>query len=121
MASPNPLQRTTPIVHAPLIFLAMVFLLPMIWLFTASLQPREQVGKVPPELLPRQFYVESSGQKVYVTPPQKVGLDRLLVVPEAGPNRGEELLVDPKAYQDGQLTQAVRVADRSEDQTFPAR
>jgi multiple sugar transport system permease protein len=121
MASPNPLQRTTSIVHAPLIILSMVFLLPMIWLFAASLQPREQVGKVPPEFLPRQFYIESAGQKLYVTPPQKVGLERLLVVPEAGPNKGEELLVDPQTYHDGQLTQSVRVADYSEDKQFPAR
>jgi multiple sugar transport system permease protein len=121
MASPNPLQRTTPIVHAPLILLSLVFLLPMIWLISSSLQPREQVGKVPPELLPRQFYIESDGHKVYVTPPQKVGLERLLVVPEAGPNRGQQLLVDPSHYRDGQLTQAVRVADRSEDRRFPAR
>jgi len=121
MASPNPLQRTTRIVHAPLIILSMVFLLPMIWLLTASLQPREQVGKVPPELLPRQYYIEEGGQKLYVTPPQKVGLDRLLVVPEAGPNRGEQLLVDPQAYKDGQLTQSVRVADYTENKQFPAR
>jgi multiple sugar transport system permease protein len=121
MASPNPLQRTNPIVHVPLILLSLVFLLPMVWLLTASLQPREQVGKVPPELLPRQFYIESAGQKVYVTPPQKIGVDRLLVVPDAGPNRGEQLLVDPKQYQAGLLTQSVRVADHSEEQQFPAR
>src|SRR5688572_22874413 len=121
MASPNPLQRTTPVVHVPLILLLLVFLLPMVWLLSSSLQPREQVGKVPPELLPRQFYIESDGHKVYVTPPQKVGLERLLVVPEAGPNRGEQLLVDPSHYRDGQLTQAVRVADRSEERQFPAR
>jgi multiple sugar transport system permease protein len=121
MASPNPLQRTTRIVHGPLIVLSMVFLLPMLWLFSASLQPREQVGKVPPELLPRQFYIVSEGQKVYVTPPQRVGLERLLVVPEEGPNRGEQLLVEPRAYRDGRLTQSVRVADRREDREFAAR
>ncbi|HKY36618.1 MAG TPA: carbohydrate ABC transporter permease [Polyangiaceae bacterium] len=121
MASPNPLLRSNPLVHVPLVILSMVFLLPMVWLFTASLQPREQVGRVPPELLPRQFYIVSEGQKLYVTPPQQVGLERLLVVPEAGPNRGEQLLVGPQAYEGGQLTQAVRVADRLEDKQFAAR
>jgi multiple sugar transport system permease protein len=121
MASPNPLQRTTSLVHAPLIVLSLVFLLPMAWLFSASLQPREQVGKEPPEILPRQFYIESGGQKLYVTPPQQVGLERLLVVPLAGPNRGEELLVDPQLFKGGQLTQSVRVADRREDRQFEAR
>jgi multiple sugar transport system permease protein len=121
MASPNPLQRTTRIVHAPLLVLSMIFLLPMAWLLTASLQPREQVGKEPPELLPRQFYIVEGGRKVHVTPPQKIGLHRLLVVPEAGPNRGEQLLVDPAAYKDGQLTQSVRVADRRETKQFAAR
>lgn len=121
MASPNPLQRTTPVVHLPLIALAALFMLPMAWLLASSLQPREQVGKVPPELFPRQYYLQQGAEKVYVTPPQAVGLPRLLVVPAAGPNRGEQLLVEPQALHDGQLTQRVRVADRSQEQTFPAR
>jgi multiple sugar transport system permease protein len=121
MASPNPLQRTTPLVHLPLIILALLFMGPMIWLFATSLQPREQVGKVPPELLPRQYYITRGAERIYVTPPQGIGVDRVLVLPQAGPNRGQELLVDPKQFRDGKLTQAVRVADRSEDQTFDAQ
>lgn len=120
MASPNPLQRTTPIIHVPLIILATLFLGPMVWLFATSLQPREQVGKVPPELMPRQYYVTQGAERVYVTPPQVVGLDKLLVVPSAGPNRGQQLLVDPTSFKDGKLTQPVRVADREEQQTFEA-
>jgi multiple sugar transport system permease protein len=120
MASPNPLQRTTPLVHLPLIVLAALFLGPMIWLFATSLQPREQVGKVPPELLPRQYYIELGGEHVYVTPPQPVGAARLLVALRAGPHRGEQLLVEPSKLKDGKLTQSVRVADRLEDMTFDA-
>jgi len=121
MASPNPLQRTTPIVHLPLLILAALFLGPMIWLFATSLQPREQVGKVPPELMPRQYYVTEGAEHVYVTPPQPVGTAKLLVVPSAGPNVGEQLLVDPAQFQDGKLTQRVRVADHEEAQTFDAK
>lgn len=121
MASPNPLQRTTPIIHLPLIVLAVLFLGPIIWLFATSLQPREQVGKVPPELLPRQYYVTRGAERVNVTPPQLVGLDKLLVVPGAGPKRGQEVLVDPSRFEDGKVTLAVRVADREEPQTFDAR
>jgi multiple sugar transport system permease protein len=120
MASPNPLQRTTPIVHLPLIILATLFLGPMIWLFATSLMPREQVGKVPPELVPRQYYIAQGAEHVFVTPPQQVGVDKLLVVPNAGPSHGQRLLVDPKAFHDGMLTQSVRVAEHTEDQTFPA-
>ena len=121
MASPNPLQRTTPLVHLPLIILAVLFLGPIIWLFASSLQPREQMGKVPPELLPRQYYITQGAERIHVTPPQVVGLDKLLVLPAAGPNRGQELLVDPSQFQDGKLTQPVRVADHEEHQTFDAR
>ena len=121
MASPNPLQRTTPIVHVPLMILAVLFMVPMIWLFASSLQPREQVGKVPPELLPRQYFITQGSERIYVTPPQAVGVERLLVVPEAGPNQGQQLLVVPSAFEAGKLTQQVRVADRTEPQTFPAR
>jgi multiple sugar transport system permease protein len=120
MASPNPLQRTTPIIHLPLIILAALFLGPMVWLFATSLQPREQVGKVPPELLPRQYYITQGSEHITVTPPQAVGIDKLLVVPSAGPNQGQQLLVDPQAFKDGQLTQAVRVADHEEPRTFAA-
>ena len=121
MASPNPLQRTTPIIHLPLIILATLFLGPMIWLFATSLMPREQVGKVPPELMPRQYYVVQGGEHIFVTPPHVLGLEKALVVPDDGPNRGESLLVDPKQFHDGKLTQAVRVAEHLEDQTFPAK
>ncbi len=121
MPSPNPLHRTTPLIHAPLIVLALLFLVPMIWLFMASFQPREQVGKIPPELLPRQHFIVRGAERVYVTPPQKLGLDKLLVVPSAGPQRGQELLVDPAAFRDGQVLLSVRVSDRFEMQAFPAR
>lgn len=121
MASPNPLHRTTPLVHLPLFALACLFLGPMIWLLATSLQPREQVGKVPPELLPRQYFISVSGERLAVTPPQPVGADRLLVEPAAGPNRGEQILVEPTQLRDGKLTQLVRVADRSEPQVVDAR
>jgi multiple sugar transport system permease protein len=121
MASPNPLQRTTPIVHLPLLILAALFLGPMIWLFATSLQPREQIGKVPPELLPRQHYIVQNGQHITVTPPQSVGTPKLLVTPAAGPHHGQPLLVDPKQFQDGKLTQQVRVADHEEPRTFDAQ
>jgi len=121
MASPNPLQRTTPLVHLPLIMLALVFLVPMIWLFAASLQPREQVGKVPPELFPRQHRIQLGSEKIYVTPPQQVGMNKLLVMPSEGPKRGQELLVDPKDFREEQVRVSVRVSDHFEDQRFPAR
>jgi multiple sugar transport system permease protein len=121
MASPNPLQRTTPIVHLPLIILAALFLGPMIWLFATSLQPREQVGKVPPELLPRQYYITAGDEHINVTPPQPIGVAKLLVTPSAGPNRGEQLLVDPKQFDSGKLTQSVRVADHEEPRSFDAQ
>lgn len=121
MASPNPLQRTTPLVHLPLAVLAALFLGPMVWLFATSLQPREQVGKVPPELLPSQYYITQGTERVYVTPPQPVGAPRLLVEPQAGPNRGEQLLVEPRRFHEGKLLQRVRVADHEEEQAFDAR
>lgn len=120
MASPNPLQRTTPIIHLPLLVLAALFLGPMIWLFATSLMPREQVGKVPPELFPRLYYIVEHGQKTYVTPPQVLGIEKVLVVPHGGPEDGKPTLADPKQYQDGKLTWPVRVADRVEDQVFAA-
>jgi multiple sugar transport system permease protein len=121
MASPNPLQRTTPIVHVPLLILAALFLGPMVWLLATSLQPREQVGKVPPELLPRQHYIVQGGELVTVTPPQPVGTPKLLVTPSAGPHRGQQLLVEPKQYDHGRLTEQVRVADHQEARTFDAQ
>src|SRR5215217_859356 len=121
MASPNPLQRTTPLVHVPLAILAALFLGPMIWLFATSLQPREQVGKVPPEVLPRQYYVMLAGEHVTVTPPQPIGTAKLLVEPAAGPHHGQQLLVDPSRFQDGKLTEQVRVADHEEPRAFDAR
>lgn len=121
MANPNPLARTTPIVHLPLIALAVLFLGPLFWLFSTSLQPREQLGKVPPELLPRLYYVERAGSKIYVTPPQVLGVDKLVVRPQSGPDAGKELLINPKQFQVGHVTYPVRVADHEEERTFDAQ
>jgi multiple sugar transport system permease protein len=121
MASPNPLERTTRLIYLPLTLLAALFLAPMLWLFATSLQPREQVSKVPPELLPRQYYVTLGAERVYVTPPQPIGAPKLLIVPAAGPSAGRELLVEPTRFRDGRVTQRVRVADRELEQTFDAK
>jgi len=121
MPSPNPLTRTTPFVHLPLIVLSTLFALPLLWLLLTSVQPREQVGKVPPEWLPRQFYIEVGSETVPVTPPLTVGTDKLLVVPSAGPQRGQHLLVAPAAYQNGMLVQRTQSAAGMTEATYPAR
>lgn len=67
--SPNPLRRPRRLVHLPLLALSALFAFPLVWLVLTSLQPREQVGKIPPEWLPRRHYLELPEGKVYVTPP----------------------------------------------------
>jgi len=121
MASPNPLARTTPLIHLPLIALSTLFALPLLWLLLTSLQPREQVGKVPPEWLPRQAFITIAGETVPVTPPQPVGSDKLVVVPSAGPKRGKPLLVEAADFHDGQVTLHNQVADRTLAASYPAR
>jgi len=120
MPNPNPLTRTTPLVHLPLIVLSTLFSLPLLWLLLTAVQPREQVGKIPPEWLARQFYITVGGEKVAVTPPVTVGTDKLLVVPSAGPKRGQRLLVEPADYRDGQLNLRTQIADRIIEAGYPA-
>jgi multiple sugar transport system permease protein len=127
MASPNPLQRTRPIVHLPLMVLAVLFLTPLLWLFSASLQPREQVGKVPPELLPRQHYIERAGERIYVTPPQLLASGKVVVNAwQLGKVQGAEARsfeVDPSQVRSeikpvlGNYSEAIRVL-ASGDITF---
>lgn len=115
MASPNPLTRRYPWVHIPLALLAALFLTPLVWLVLSSLQPREQVGKVPPDWLPRQHTLTlPNGERIPVTPPQRVGSDKLLVRLEAGPMRGQRILVEPDRYRDGAVEREVLVGDRLE-------
>jgi multiple sugar transport system permease protein len=121
MASPNPLTRTTPLVHLPLIVLSTLFALPLLWLLLTAVQPREQVGKIPPEWLPRQFFVRVGNETVPVTVPVPVGSNKLLVVPSAGPKQGMQLLVDPADYENGLLSLRLRVADRLVEERYPAR
>jgi len=120
MASPNPLNRTNPLIHLPLILLAVLFSIPLIWLILTSLQPREQVGKIPPEWLPRQHYITLQGENIPVTPPAPVGSEKVLVVPSGGEHPGKPVLVDPADYQDGTIKVSVQVADRVEEQRVPA-
>ncbi|MEP7052067.1 MAG: carbohydrate ABC transporter permease [Pseudomonadota bacterium] len=121
MASPNPLTRTNPLIHLPLLLLASLFTVPLAWLLLTSLQPREQVGKIPPEWLPRQNFMAVSGETIRVTPPVPIGTERLLVEPDSGPEAGKSLLVDPADYADGQVTVATQVADRVVAARYPAR
>ncbi|HEV8245555.1 MAG TPA: hypothetical protein VGP93_07295, partial [Polyangiaceae bacterium] len=120
MANPNPLHRTHPIVHLPLFLLGLAFLVPLVWLFVTSLQPREQVGKVPPEWLPRQQYIELEGKKVPVTPPEKIGAEKLYVRLLEGSEKGKSVLIDPADYQDGKVKRKVQVADKFEEQLLAA-
>jgi len=121
MASPNPLTRTTPLVHLPLIVLSTLFALPLLWLLLTAVQPREQVGRIPPEWLPRQFYLQVGSETVAVTPPVPVGSGKLLVTPNTGPKQGMRLLVEPADYDNGLLLQRIRVADRLVEERHPAR
>jgi multiple sugar transport system permease protein len=121
MASPNPLTRTHPLIHLPLLVLAGLFTVPLLWLLFTSLQPREQVGKIPPEWLPRQSFLTLAGETMPVTPPVPVGANRLLVQPANGPLAGKALLVDPNAYADGQVTVSAQVANRLVEARYPAQ
>lgn len=121
MASPNPLNRTNPLVHLPLILLASLFAVPLLWLILTSLQPREQVGKIPPEWLPRQSYITQNGETIPVTPPLPVGSDKVLVSPTSGPQAGKHLLVEPSDYQNGNVHTREQVSDRLEDRYYPAK
>lgn len=110
--SPNPLNTSRAIVHLPLALMALVYVVPLVWLMASSLQPREQVGKVPPEWLPRQYHALIAGQDVRVTPPDAVGAPKVRVRPLAGPRRGEDILIDPNKYSDGVATIPVRDGNR---------
>src|SRR3954462_8433358 len=110
MPTPNPLTRTSPLIHLPLIVLATVFALPLLWLLLTAVQPREQVGPLPPEWLPRQSYLPVGSETVPVTPPVPVGSDKLGVGPSAGPKRGARLLVDPTECKDGFVELRTQVA-----------
>jgi multiple sugar transport system permease protein len=121
MPSPNPLNRTNPLIHLPLMLLALLFTVPLLWLLLTSLQPREQVGKIPPEWLPRQSFITVNGERITVTPPAPVGSDKLLVEPTAGPQAGKPLLVEPSDFVGGQLKIPTQIADRTAEQLFPAK
>src|SRR5882757_2311696 len=120
MASPNPLTRTTPLIHLPLVILAALFTVPLLWLLLTSLQPREQVGKIPPEWLPRRNFITLNGEAVTVTPPALIGSDKLLVEPTAGPQLAKPLLVEPSDFVSGQVKLRNQVADRTEEVWYPA-
>jgi multiple sugar transport system permease protein len=121
MASPNPLTRTTPLIHLPLIILAALFTVPLVWLLLTSLQPREEIGKIPPEWLPHQNFVTVAGEAIAVTPPALIGTDRVLVSPTSGPQAGKQLLVDPSDYVGGNVKVRTQVADRIEEAIYPAK
>jgi multiple sugar transport system permease protein len=119
--NPNPLQRTSPLVHLPLVVLAATFMVPLVWLVMTSLQPREQIGRMPPEWLPRKSYLVVGAEEIPVVPPEAVGADKLVVVPDEGPEKGKALLVDPADFESGRVRRRLQVSDRVLEQKFPAQ
>jgi multiple sugar transport system permease protein len=104
------------------VLLAVLFMIPLLWLACSSLQPREQVGKVPPDWLPRQHTLTlPSGERLLVTPPEHVGADKLLVRFEDGPQRGQRALVEPERYRDGQVERELERVPVTIEQRVPAR
>jgi multiple sugar transport system permease protein len=102
--------------------LSALFLLPMLWLISSSLQPREQAGKVPPEWLPKLHTLTlPDASRILVTPPIEVGQHRLLVEPLEGSERGKAQLVEPSAYQDGSVTLVLQRAAGISEVRVPAR
>jgi multiple sugar transport system permease protein len=118
--STNPLHKTQRSAHIPLILLSILFALPFIWLVCTSLQPREQVGHVPPQWLPRQHSIQIDGQRVLVTPPAEIGIAKAIVIPAEGPDANARTLVEASRFVDGQLTIQVQIADRLEGRQVPA-
>ena len=123
--SANPLHQSRWYCHLPLVMLSLVFAMPFAWLVSSSLQPREQVGSIPPQWRPRMYYaaIEQNGQsrRIPVTKPVKLDTDSVIVVPAEGPDAGKRLLVEKRKFRSGVLTQRVRKADTYEDRQFPAR
>lgn len=127
--SPNPLQRSKTYVHLPLVLLSTIFLLPLLWLVMSSLQPREQVGKNPPEWLPRQHFIHyqsphlEHAEKVYVTPPEELGIAKVEVKMLDGPHTGQQLLFDTRFYQvrnqQAYIRKKVQIADSFVAKEFP--
>ena len=121
MPSPNPLTRTSPLVHLPLLVLATAFAVPLLWLLLTAIQPREQVGKIPPEWLPRQHFITVGGETLAVTPPTQVGSDKLLVSRTTGPKSGKPLLVNPADFHDGLVRIPAEVAGQGGTEEYPAK
>jgi multiple sugar transport system permease protein len=116
----NPLLRPRRAAHAPLLVLAVGYLVPLVWLVMSALQPREQVGKIPPEWLPRKHVLAVDGGTVQVTPPVPIDSRKLVVIPERGPRQGHRLLVDPARFSAGMVTLSVQEDDRTVTRRFRA-
>jgi multiple sugar transport system permease protein len=123
MPSRNPLSRSPSLLHLPLIALSILFAVPLLWLCITSLQPREQVGKIPPQWLPRQHFILLGGEEVAVTSPVAVGSDKLLIERLTRSEAHEQLLVDPADFHDGLLTLHGRGPNRRAEASYavPAR
>ncbi|HUT58571.1 MAG TPA: carbohydrate ABC transporter permease [Phycisphaerae bacterium] len=123
--SANPLRRSRWYCHLPLIVLSVVFAVPFAWLTCSSLQPREQVGSIPPQWLPRMHYARIGSEDVAVTKPVAVGVDSVVVVPQSGPDKGKKVLAEARHYApgpgEGMLTQPVQQSDAIVTVKVPAR
>lgn len=52
-------------IYAVIIGLSLIFLVPLLYMFSMSLMPREQIGKFPPEWLPNPIQWDNYGKALY--------------------------------------------------------
>jgi len=86
-----------------LILLGAFFVFPFVWLVSSSLQPREQIMRMPPKWLPSMYYTAIDNERVRVTPPDTVAVASVIVILSEGPDTGQTRLVPQTYFKDGRL------------------
>lgn len=118
----NPLKRSTPQAHIPLLLLSALFMLPLVWLISSSLQPREQIGGIPPDWLPRMYLVQTpDGRELRCTAPVELTSEMVLIEIIGGARAGEKQVVPSTAMAGENWITRERRADVTIEVALPAK
>ncbi len=98
-------------IQLALIGCSLVFAIPFIWVVVTSLKPVEQTMTIPPNWIPKTYYVQVEGKKLEVKKGIVTREPGAIVVVKDGPRKGERLFILDSQLKEGKAFLQVQIAD----------
>ena len=99
-------------IQLALIGCSIVFAIPFIWVLVTSLKPVEQTMTIPPNWIPKTYYIQVEGKKLEVKKGIVARRPGAIVIVKDGPRKGERLFVSDSQLKGDKAFLQIQIADK---------